>query len=253
MNAENDKMINIDALGDVCPIPVVKAKNALKELNGTGEVVILVDNEIAVQNLWKMAVQKGYECSSSRKSEWEYEVHIVVKNPAGGNTMPVESAGGNTADRSRVPEECVSGNSVNGESGISAGGEIFANCAPCGGAVAEDVTSRKRRVVAIGSNQMGSGSEKLGKTLMKGFLYALARQEELPVCILFYNSGAYLTCEGSDSLEDLRMLYEEGTEILTCGTCLDYYELKEKLSVGGVTNMYAIAEIMTGADVLIKP
>ena len=53
-------MIKVDAMGDTCPIPVVKTKNAIKELKGSGEVQTLVDNEIAVQNLTKMANQKGY-------------------------------------------------------------------------------------------------------------------------------------------------------------------------------------------------
>lgn len=57
--------------------------------------------------------------------------------------------------------------------------------------------------------------------------------------------------EGSQSLDDLRALEEAGTEILTCGTCLDYYGLKDKLAVGSVTNMYRIAEILTTADRLV--
>ena len=52
-------MVKVDARGDACPLPVVKAKKAIAELNGAGEVEILVDNEIAVQNLTKMAQQKG--------------------------------------------------------------------------------------------------------------------------------------------------------------------------------------------------
>lgn len=62
--------------------------------------------------------------------------------------------------------------------------------------------------------------------------------------MLFYNSGAYLTCEGSDSLEDLKTLEAEGVEIYTCGTCLNFYELTEKLAVGSITNMYDIVEMM---------
>ena len=61
-------MIKIDARGDACPLPVVKAKKAIAELHGPGEVEVLVDNEIAVQNLTKMAQQKGYLSSSDRKS-----------------------------------------------------------------------------------------------------------------------------------------------------------------------------------------
>ena len=62
-----------------------------------------------------------------------------------------------------------------------------------------------------------------------------------------------MTAEGSDSLEDLKALEAQGVEILTCGTCLDYYHLKEKLAVGSVTNMYAIVEAMAEAGRIIRP
>ena len=67
-------MIKVDAMGDTCPIPVVKTKNANKELGGSGEVQTLVDNEIAVQNLTKMANQKGYGVRSQKLGEGQYEV-----------------------------------------------------------------------------------------------------------------------------------------------------------------------------------
>ena len=65
-------MVKVDARGDACPLPVVKAKKALSELNGTGEVEVLVDNEIAVQNLTKMAQQRV--------------LPIAQKNGPSGNT-----------------------------------------------------------------------------------------------------------------------------------------------------------------------
>lgn len=100
---------------------------------------------------------------------------------------------------------------------------------------------------------MGEGDPVLGHLLLKGFLYALTQQEELPQTVLFYNGGAFLTTEGSESLEDLRFLEESGVEILTCGTCLNHYGLADKLAVGQVTNMYEIAERMTHASLIVKP
>lgn len=100
---------------------------------------------------------------------------------------------------------------------------------------------------------MGEGKEDLGKVLIKGFIFALTQLEELPKTILFYNGGAKITAEGSESLEDLKTLEAQGVEIMTCGTCLDYYGLKEKLQVGTVTNMYSIVETMNNADKIIRP
>ena len=114
-------------------------------------------------------------------------------------------------------------------------------------------TGKKNTVVVISSNAMGHGGDELGVALMKGFLYALSQQEQLPSTILFYNGGASITCEGSVSLEDLKSMEAQGVEILTCGTCLNFYGLTEKLAVGSVTNMYTIVEKMTGADLIVKP
>ena len=86
-----------------------------------------------------------------------------------------------------------------------------------------------------------------------GFIYAVTQLDTLPKKMLFYNGGATLTTEGSDSIEDLKSLEAQGVEILTCGTCLDYYHLKDKLVVGGVTNMYSIVESMAEAGKIIRP
>ena len=185
-------MTHVDARGDACPLPVVKAKRAISELKGAGQVEILVDNEIAVQNLTKMAQQKGYQYSAEKLAEREYRVLFTI-----------------------------------------------------GEAPAAEET--------IGANTMGAGAEELGKTLLKAFVFALTQQDKLPKTVLFYNGGASLTCEGSPMLEDLKTLESEGVEIMTCGTCLNYYGLTEKLAVGSVTNMYAIVEKLTHAGNVVKP
>ena len=75
-------MIKVNAMGDVCPIPVIKTKNAIKEMAEGGVVEVLVDNEIAVQNLTKMAKQKQYVCRSEKVAENEYKVTITVPGTA---------------------------------------------------------------------------------------------------------------------------------------------------------------------------
>jgi selenium metabolism protein YedF len=205
-------MIQVNAIGDTCPIPVVKAKNAMKELNGPGQVEVLVDNEIAVQNLTKMAEQKGYGIQSEKKGDKTYSVIFTIGTPEAG------------PEQEEAEEPVV--------------------CYP---------DKRGKTVVVITSAAMGNGNDELGGILMKGFLYALSQQEELPGTILFYNGGASLTCQESPALEDLKSMEAQGVEILTCGTCLDFYGLKEKLAVGSVTNMYTIAEKLTQAEKVIRP
>lgn len=199
----------IDARGEQCPIPVVKASKAIAALSEPGIVEVHVDNEIAVQNLLRMAMGKGFAAKSEQVEDKHYLVtidadHLDTAEPAEPESACIPDLRGNT-------------------------------------------------VVAIGTATMGVGSDELGATLMKGFLYALSQQEELPRTILFYNGGAKLTTEGSASIEDLKTMEAQGVEILTCGTCLDYYGLKDKLCVGGVTNMYAIVEKLMKAARVVKP
>ena len=202
--------ITVDARGEQCPIPVVKATKAIAGMSAPGLVEVHADNETAVQNLLRMAAGRGF----AAKSEKLDEAHFLV-------TIDVDRAGG----AAEAPEAAPA----------------------CAGDLRGDA------VVAVGTATMGSGSDELGATLMKGFLYALSQQDELPKTILFYNGGARLTTEGSASIEDLKTMEAQGVEILTCGTCLDYYGVKDKLLVGGVTNMYAIVEKLTKAAKVVKP
>ena len=192
-------MITVNAMGDNCPIPVIKTKKAMQELQGPETIEVLVDNEIAVQNVTKMA--------ASKIADKEFKVVIQAKGA------------------------------------VEAGAEE-AVCQP---------DARDNTVVVIASDRMGEGNDALGKVLIKGFIFAVTQLDKLPKTMLFYNGGATLTAEDSDSLEDLRSLEAQGVEIMTCGTCLDYYGLKEKLAVGTVTNMYSIVETMANAGKIIHP
>lgn len=199
----------VNAMGDACPIPVVKATHALRDMKEPGTLEIHVDNEIAVQNLNRMASGNHLAVKSEKIGEGEYVVIMDVK-----------------------------------ELSKSAADEQSVTCTP---------DNRGSFVVAVSGATMGQGDEKLGKTLMKGFLYAVSQLPELPNTILFYNGGAHLTVEGSDSLEDLKNMEAQGVKIMTCGTCLNFYGLTEKLAVGEVTNMYSIVETLAGASKIIRP
>lgn len=206
--------IKVDAMGDQCPIPVIKTKKALKEITETTLVEVHVDNEIAVQNLSKMAKQKNLEY----KCEKLEEQHYIIKINAEAEGVSIQQ---------KAPAENDK--------------EI---CYP---------DRKSNTVVVLSSNQMGNGSEELGQILMKGFIFALTELDELPSTVLLYNSGVKLSTEGSNSIEDLKTLQAQGVEILSCGTCLNYYDLTEKLQVGDVINMYFILEKMAQADKIIRP
>jgi selenium metabolism protein YedF len=107
-------------------------------------------------------------------------------------------------------------------------------------------------VVAIGTDSMGRGSEELGKVLIKGFIFSLTQLREPPFALLFFNSGVSLVTEGSNTLGDLKELAAKGASIWACGTCVDYYGLREKIAVGEITNMYGIVETMNAAGRLLN-
>ena len=204
----------IDCKGLNCPLPVVNAKKAAETLSAGDTLTVLVDNEIAVQNLLRFASGKGFSAASEKKAEGEFAVTVQI--------TAIPSA---PAEAEEAEEEI---------------------------ACAVDVR-KKGMLVVLSANVMGGGEEKLGKSLMKAFVFALTKQDQLPETILCYNTGAYLTCEGADTLEDLKLLEAEGVTILTCGTCLDFYGIKETLAVGTVTNMYDIVERMEKAKTILRP
>ncbi len=111
----------------------------------------------------------------------------------------------------------------------------------------------KKVVVYINSHLMGNGDEALGSFLMKAFLKTLVDLDTKPNRLVLVNSGVQLASEGSKVLDTLMVLSERGVEILSCGTCLDFYGLKGKLKVGAVSNMVEIIQSMVEADRLIKP
>ena len=106
--------------------------------------------------------------------------------------------------------------------------------------------------IVITNDKLGAGNDELGKVLMKSNLYALTESYPMPKVIMFLNAGVKLTTEGSDVLDNLEKLVDGGTEIISCGTCLDFYGLKEKLKVGIIGNMYTIVEKMNSAGKVIN-
>ncbi len=202
--------ITVNAVGEECPIPVVKATKALGAMKEAGTLEILVNNDVAVQNLRRMAA--GYHFSM-RVEARENGVSAVVMDVTGPvSPIALETTG----------DLC----------GLPFPGNFM---------------------VAVDTDVMGRGSDELGKTLMKGFLFAVSQLPSLPKTVLFYNGGAHLTCRGSASLEDIKALADKGVDIRTCGTCLNFYGLTDKLEVGSVTNMYEIVETLAQAGKVVKP
>lgn len=110
----------------------------------------------------------------------------------------------------------------------------------------------KNLVILVSSDKLGEGDNTLGSTLMKSYMYALSESNKLPSDLLFLNSGVRLVAEASEVLDSLKKLKERGVNIASCGVCLDFYGIKDKLKIGEITNMYTIIEKMNTADNTIK-
>ena len=201
----------VDAMGMTCPKPVILAKKEMDKSQAGDVVFVQVDNEVATENLRKLANSQEADYEMTKLGDKHYEVKITVKKAG-------------TSQEEKEPE--------------------YISCVPQG---------QKKTVVVISSDKMGDGDPELGQILIKGFIYSLTQLEKLQDTVLFYNKGAFLTCEGSPVLADLKTLEKEGTKICTCGTCLDFYKMKEKLAVGTIVNMYVIVETQSKADLIIKP
>lgn len=191
-------MIKVNAIGEVCPKPVIMTKKALKEIE-SGVVEVSVDNITSKENVEKMAKEMGHTFETREE------------------------------------------------------GNVFVITITKSGEKQENSSKEENIVISIGSDKMGEGEDELGKILIKGFIYALTEAETLPKTVLLYNKGVLLASTFEDTVKDLKVLEERGVEILSCGTCANFYHVQEQIKVGTLTNMYTILERQMKAAKVIKP
>ena len=122
--------------------------------------------------------------------------------------------------------------------------EMVACPLPAGGA---------RPTVLVKNRVMGLGDDQLGRILMKAFLKTLRDADPLPACLIFVNAGVHLTTEGSEEIATLEELEAKGVEVISCGTCLDYFDKLDALRVGIVGNMFDIVDRLVRAPKVICP
>jgi len=105
--------------------------------------------------------------------------------------------------------------------------------------------------VLILTDRLGRGNEELGRVLMRSFCYSLAREEQRPSAVMLMNEGVRLACEGSEVLDDLRLLAENDVVVKACGTCLDFLGLKDSLAIGEEGKMGdSVAALLGSGDVV---
>lgn len=198
--------IKVDARGLTCPMPVIKTKKALEDIE-EGVVEVTVDDVAPRENVLKFAKSNNCEVEIVSESGKETVIKIV---------------------KTKDVKIDIADEDIKCDPNIGSG-----------------------EVITIMSNRIGSGNDELGGVLMKGFLFALTEAKPYPKSILFLNGGVELTTKNEATIEHIKVLEENGVEILSCGTCLDYYGLKDDLKVGSITNMYTIVETMKSASKVV--
>ena len=202
----------IDAFGLQCPKPLVLAK---KELDGgCADLAVQVDNETAVKNLSRLGAKKG--------------MAVTVDAIEGGWLVSFALGDGTQPQPLDITQAAPAG----------------AACGPAGCGYA----------VFVNHDQVGEGDPELGRNLVKMALYTLSESDEVPASLLFMNGGVRLIA-GPDAeqqcVDNVKTLEEKGTEVLVCGTCLNYFCIGDDLKVGKVSNMYDILGRMQEAAKVI--
>ncbi len=233
-------MKTIDMRGKPCPIPVIEAKKLLAQ-SDTEALTILVDNVVAVQNLEKMA--GGYALAFSFVEHAKDFYEVLVSKSEDSLPLPLSGTASAATSATLAPTATATSTADAAAAAVATQGSSALSAAS---ASSEGVT------VIIGKDTMGMGAEELGKILIKGFIYSLSELPCAPKHLIFFNSGVHLAAEGANTLDDLKKLSEKGTEILSCGTCLNFYELQDKLAIGTVTDMYGITQRITTARSVIS-
>ena len=205
----------LDLRGLACPQPVVETRRALQELGDNPEAVVRVrvDNPAAAANVTRFAKSQGFAVTEKKIGPEEILL-VIGRNPDAASAAPLP-------DPARQPESAAA--------------------------------AARAGLVYLNSDEMGRGDERLGRLLLKAFLKTLPELETPPAAIILVNRGVFLATSTSTESASLKALAEAGCEILVCGTCLDFYDLKEKLVVGRVSNMFEIASRLAGPEAVIMP
>jgi selenium metabolism protein YedF len=203
--------ITINAKGLDCPQPVILTK---KVLEAHDDVVVLVDNTTAKENIKRFGSNAGCSVEVADEAEGVFRIRLKKQGGAASCSAPPEYP-------------CC---------------DADVPAAPVGPSV-----------FVIASDTMGRGNDELGAVLMKAFIHTTTELEAGPDVMIFYNTGVKLTSEGSDVLDDLKQLEEKGVKMLVCGTCVNYFDLTGKVAAGVVSNMYDIAGILSRAGRVVQP
>lgn len=210
-------MKEFDVRDLACPGPVLKLRELLDE--GERQVRFHVADELCRSNVTRFAASRSAEIEVEAMDDGTFLMTITAEPTSAGVAFAQERPLAGDAPEAEPPR-------------AAPGGPL---------------------VVQVSAATMGTGDDELGGLLLRSFLKTQAQLERMPDAIIFYNEGVRLCCEGSLLLDDLRSLEQAGVEIIACGTCLNFFELSDRLAVGRVTDMLEIASRLAAAGSIVRP
>lgn len=179
--------------------------------SGTGAFKVILDNKTAFENVSRFLTDNNVSYNIEENGEI-FTLHV--------------SADGKELKHSNAEDYCP---------------------APSPDAAKQNSTAP---VFCFRNDRMGEGPEELGKILIQGCCNTLVELDPLPSALVFYNSGVHLTLKNSPVVESLKELEKKGVRILVCGTCADYFNVKDDVTAGTISNMYDILECLSSARVV---
>ncbi|MCR5347543.1 MAG: sulfurtransferase-like selenium metabolism protein YedF [Fretibacterium sp.] len=192
-------MVIINAMGKLCPEPVIMTKAELDK--GATEVQVSVDNDIAVSNVTRLLEGRGFQVLLQKDGdERKLTAKKVGDGPAAGT-------------------------------GTQSAGKLLS--------------------VLVTGKTLGKEDKELGEVLIKAFLGTLSKLTIRPAIIAFMNEAVRLTLADSSACDHIRDLEKAGTKVLVCGTCTNHFGITDKVTVGTISNMFEIMEMVTGADKIL--
>ncbi len=211
---EVEMTVTVDARGLPCPQPVILTRNAMREAD---EVITLVNAADSLDNVRRLAEKGGWRVTIEQR-EGAWALHMFRGQAA--------------SEPELTPDLTV--------------------CAvPAPEGKPATAPGARRAVLVVSNEGMGRGNEELAGILVRTFFHVLTESDTPPATIVFFNTGVKLVVEGSSVLGDLQALAAKGVEMLSCGVCLNYFGLKEKVAVGVISNMYTISETMFNAEHIV--
>jgi selenium metabolism protein YedF len=200
----------VNAKGLACPEPVILTKKAL---DSHDDVIVIVDNETARENVKRLAASSGCMVDITEEAGGIFRIHIKKQD---------KKTGGD------APSTCMCSEDV-------------------------PMSAQGPTVFVIASSIMGHGNEELGTVLMRAFIHTAVDLDHKPDIMVFYNTGVQLTASDSDVIDDLKALQEKGVKLLICGTCVNFFNLGGRIGTGTISNMYDIAGALSTAGRIVKP